>query len=181
MMGAGGQDLWVSGSPLPDPCPTWWASCKKWAWEKLVHGLRGMQHTQKPVWALRRWGHGKGQPAAGGMGREGGRRDTLRGLLVEPSACTRMESCWYPAANAECVVQEASSPCPPGEIVSSGSQTSGSGMFLEPGQLSGQGWPSPNHLGHSGQSPPLAGLPCSFPMAFLPCDPLARAWDMPGG
>lgn len=45
-------------------------------------------------------------------GEERGRRDTPRGLLMEPSAWMRSEACWYLAASEECGVQEASSPAP---------------------------------------------------------------------
>lgn len=121
--------------------------------------------------------------AMGSLQRNGegkGRRDTPRGLLMEPSAWMRLEACWYLAAGAECGVQEASSPAP-GRCRVWWIPGLGSGTFLESGQLSRQVWPSPNQSGHSGPSPPHSGVLCSFPVAFLPCAPVAQAWDVPGG
>lgn len=94
--------------------------------------------------------------AMGSLQRNGegkGRRDTPRGLLMEPSAWMRLEACWYLAAGAECGVQEASSPAP-GRCRVWWIPGLGSGTFLESGQLSRQVWPSPNQSGHSGPSPP---------------------------
>lgn len=51
---------------------------------------------------------------------------------------------------------------PLGEVVSRGPQAWKSGSFLEPGQLSGQGWPSPTWSGYSGQPP----TPCWAPSFF---------------
>lgn len=51
--------------------------------------------------------------------------------------------------------------------MSSRSQPWQSGRLLEIGQLSHQGWPSPNQSGYFGRSPPSAQLPRSFP--WHPC------------
>lgn len=49
IVGTGDQGLWVSGSSLLHPCSIWWASHKRWAWERLINGPRGVRCVQKPA------------------------------------------------------------------------------------------------------------------------------------